>query len=385
MNNENMCFLACETAAIVELLVDWRASWPRMGVFALVPEAEKERLPILQGACRDYDVPLVGGIFPALVTNNGFNTEGMWLLRIDEMVPSFLFENVNAGDVDAVSLIVQAVEQALANSFKSDCQPTLYLLFDGLLPNIATILDGIYLSVADHVRYAGVNVGSETFQPMPCLFDAERVVGDGVLGLLLPGDAVTVLEHGYTPLQRNLTATATEGNRIQSIDWRPAFEVYREIINAEYGIKLTPENFYQNAVHFPFGILRANEEVVVRIPVALSDDGSLFCIGEIPENAILVLLRAPGENEGKCIEQLTRELISVNGSLQGQQLLAFYCAGRRVHLGNAAVDELNELVAKTKVARVSGALCLGEVGSTGAWSYPLFHNATLVCTPWRGA
>jgi len=35
-------------------------------------------------------------------------------------------------------------------------------------------------------------------------------------------------------------------------------------------------------LHFPFGIIRANHEVLVRIPVALEEDGSLFCVGEVP-------------------------------------------------------------------------------------------------------
>jgi coenzyme F420-reducing hydrogenase gamma subunit len=51
---------------------------------------------------------------------------------------------------------------------------TLFMLFDAMIPNIASILDGLYLSLADRVRYVGVNAGSETFQPMPCLFDQDR-------------------------------------------------------------------------------------------------------------------------------------------------------------------------------------------------------------------
>ena len=50
-------------------------------------------------------------------------------------------------------------------------------------------------------------------------------------------------------------ATATEGNRIATLEWRPAFEVYQEIIKAQFGIELTRDNFYQYAVHYPFGIL----------------------------------------------------------------------------------------------------------------------------------
>jgi hypothetical protein len=88
------------------------------------------------------------------------------------------------------------------------------------------------------------------------------------------------------------------------IDWRPAFEVHQEIIKAQYDIDLTRDNFYEYAVHFPFGILRAGGDAVVRIPVALADDGALYCVGEIPENAMLVLLQAPEAGANNCIVHL---------------------------------------------------------------------------------
>lgn len=385
MTTENMHLLPIDADSIGNILTQWQSGHPRMGVFALLPEAEKAKLPLLQAACRERGIPLVGGIFPALVTSQGFSGEGVWLLRLDEMIPVFLLPALNAGKSEAAEKIASAVEPALDAFDASMAKPTLYLIFDGLIPNIATILDGLYLRLADRVNYAGAAAGSETFQPMPCLFDGERVIGNGVLGMLLPGNATTVLKNGYAAPERVMTATSTEGNRIHSIDWRPAFDIYQEIIKTEYGIDLTRENFYQCGVHFPFGILRANEEVVVRIPVALADDGSLFCIGEVPENAMLVLLRAPTVDASHCITHLVEGLEAANGSLRNRGLLTFYCAGRRLHLGDDAARELAELNAQTGVASMAGALSLGEIGSTHGWGYPMFHNATLVCTPWQSA
>lgn len=105
---------------------------------------------------------------------------------------------------------------------------------------------------------------------MPCLFDEGKVAGQGVAAILLPDAAATALEHGYRAPDRVMTATATVNNQIVTIDWRPAFDVYREVIRNEYGVELTRDNFYQYGVHFPFGIPRANEELIIRIPVALS-------------------------------------------------------------------------------------------------------------------
>lgn len=379
---DNLRRLLVDKALIDKTLAEWQSRWPQMGVLALLPEAERTRLPLLQAACRACNVPLVGGIFPALVSQSGFCRDGVWLFRLDEMPPVFLIPELNAGECGAAEKIAGAIAPSLKKCTTANGKPTLYLIFDGLVPNIATILDGLYLRLADRVRYAGVNAGSETFQPMPCVFDNERVISDGVLALILPGHAATVLGHGYCAPERGMTATSTAGNQVISIDWRPAFDVYQEVIKAEYAIDLNRENFYQYAVHFPFGVLRANDEVVVRIPVALTDDGSLYCIGEVPENAMLALLKAPAATSGHCVGDLAETLTNANGSLRGRSLLVFYCAGRRMHLDSDALRELAELQQRTGATTIAGALSLGEIGSTREWSYPLFHNAALICTPW---
>lgn len=371
-----------DAEAIERTLSEWGAAGSIQGIVALVPEAEKEYLPVLQAACRERGLALVGAIFPALVADRAFITQGAWLLGLARMPPHFLLASVNAGAGDGVARIVGEIQAGLATLAPGNAKPTLFMIFDSMVPNIASLLDGVYLELANRVEYAGVNAGSETFQPMPCLFDAERVVGDGVLGLLLPGEVAPVLEHGFDQPERAMTATSTEGNRIAMIDWRPAFDVYQEIIRSEYGIALTRENFYQYAVHFPFGILRANGDVVVRIPVALTDDGALYCVGEVPENTMLVLLKAPAAGASGCIEQLGRRL-GLSGA--GSELLTFYCAGRRMHLGAEAEHELAMLQAATGAGTIAGALSLGEIGSTTRFGYPMFHNATLVCAPWPAA
>jgi len=245
------------------------------------------------------------------------------------------------------------------------------------------LLDETYLQLANRVHYAGANAGSETFQPMPCLFDHQRVVSNGLLLLLLENHKGAILEHGYHAPQQVVYATSTEGNRIAQIDWRPAFDVYQELVQQQYGVQITRDNFYQLAVHYPFGIVRANHHVVVRIPVVLNDDGSLFCVGEVPANAVLTLLQCPEVDSQETLRVLTEGLQAINGRTAGDELLLFYCAGRRLHLGlEAASSELVEFGRRTGAAQVAGALSLGEIGGSTLHGYPLFHNATLVAARW---
>lgn len=369
--------------AIGEVLDRWREDFPEMGAMVLLPEAEKDAVALLQGVFSDHRIPLAGALFPALTRDDGFLTTGVWLLRFDRMPYTVLYPDLPRGS-DGLQGALDTIVQELLPQLGDGDEVTLFMLFDAMVPNISTILDELYLRLANRVHYMGVNAGSETFQPMPCLFDAERIVQNGMLVMLLEAHRGAILEHGYEVPEQIISATSTEGNRILQIDWRPAFEVYQEMAREQYGIEINPENFYQNAVHFPFGIVRANGVTVVRIPVALQEDGSLFCVGEVPPNAMLSLLRAPAVDSRHTLETVVNGLVELNGALDGRDLLLFYCAGRRLHLGiEAASDELRRLAESSGAGRIAGALSLGEIGSSTQWGYPLFHNATLVASLWN--
>jgi hypothetical protein len=381
-DNVRLCGLGREELA--RTLTAWLTASPQMGVLALLPEAEAGHLPLLQSVCRERRIPLIGGIFPALITAAGLAQSGVWLLRFDTMVPHFLIDQVDSDPAVTAERLAHHTERALSEATPGLGTPTLYLVFDALIQNTGSMLEDLYLRLADRVAYAGVASGSETFEPIPCVFDGEQIVERGILGVLLPGNTTTVLEHGFSAPSKVMTATATAGNCIITIDWRPAFEVYAEIVQRECGVQLTAANFYEHAVRFPFGMLRANSEVIVRIPVAVTDDGGIFCVGEMRENAMVAVLRAPRADDNACVRRLAGRLQQANGSA-GEDLLVFYCAGRRVQLGDAALSELAQLGVAAQTPTIVGALSLGEIGSTNDGGYPLLHNATLVSTPWGRA
>jgi len=370
------------STAVDELLARWQAEYPDMGVMAMLPEAEQAAVPVLQQACNNRGASLAGALFPALVEADGFLERGVWLLRFDHK-PFTLISPELPQESDALQVTLDALVNGITPHLGDDGDVTLFMLFDAMVPNIGTILDELYLRLANRVHYMGVNAGSESFQPMPCLFDNRNTVQNGVLLMLLKPHRGAILEHGYHVPEQMLTATSTEGNRILQIDWRPAFEVYQELAREQYGVEINKENFYQYAVHFPFGIVRANGVIVVRIPVALEEDGSLFCVGEVPANAVLALLRAPEVDSVHTLDTLVRGVSELYGPVEGCDLLLFYCAGRRMHLGiEAAEAEVQGLQQRTAAGRLAGALSLGECGSATEWGYPLFHNATLVASLW---
>ena len=387
MTSQKMYYLPTIDEAVIEsLLAEWKLANPETGVLALLPEAEKDVVPRLQAAFSQQALPLAGAVFPALIKDGEFLSNGVWLLRFDRMPHFALYADLPGSAPNTAAFVELAaanlrrqLDASTANSESGNL--TLLMLFDALVPNIGTLLDEFYLRLANRVQYLGANAGSETFQPMPCLFDNERIVNNGLLLMLLENHRGGILEHGYAAPEQMIYATSTEGNRIIHIDWRPAFDVYRDLMQKQYGVEISRENFYSYAVHFPFGIVRANHSVLVRIPVMLGDDGSLFCVGEVPPNSLLTLLQAPAVDSTHTLEALVSGLTSLNGDIEGRELLLFFCAGRHLHLGNdAATHELTELMQRTGVRQIAGVRSLGEIGPSTIGGYPLFHNATLVAT-----
>ncbi|HEY9856446.1 MAG TPA: FIST C-terminal domain-containing protein, partial [Stenomitos sp.] len=328
---------------VAAVLSAWKEAGERFHVLALLPEGEKEQVPVLQAACREAGLALGGGLFPQLLHEGRVRDAGVLLLKVTDAPPPLLIEDLSREE--AAERTCAALAAYVEEQLHEDQDASLFCVFDALVPNIATHLDGWYLRLADRIRYFGVNAGNERFVPEPCLFDGDRFVADGLLVQLLPDHPGACLEHGYGVPPHAITATSATGNRIVQIDWRPALDVYRELMQDEYQVTIDRGNFYSQAVHFPFGILRADGEVLVRIPVALGDEGAIICVGEIPPNSVLTLLdaRAGTQQAAAALARDLREL----GLPPRQDLLLFYCAGRRMHVGDGLEDELAAVIRET--------------------------------------
>ena len=365
-----------ETSKLGEIIQVWESQYRDGGILALVAEKNVDDVKTLQAIANSVSYPLVGAVFPELITNSEFKGQGILL---------FLFEDMPANCLVSIDNNAQDLEQVchqISNCGDinlEDNEQALLMFFDAMVPKISSIIDSLYLEMGDVVNYMGVNAGSETFQPIDCLFNNNQFIGNAVLTLLINNHSGAIVEHGYTKPDTTILATSTSGNRISSIDWCPAFDVYKELARSHYDVNINKENFYENAVHFPFGIMRMDGEMLVRIPVAMEEDGSIYCVGEVPENSVLTLLKAIPPGSPATVEVIN----SLLSSTTEENILTFYCAGRRMHLGDAALSEIGLLSEKLHNKNIIGALSLGEIGGSKQGGYPLFHNAALVNIPWK--
>ncbi len=350
---------------------------PATGVLALVAEDDAGVVGALQAVAGELGLQLAGAIVPGLIADGEIRRSGILLGSLGAGTPHRIVPLPHA-DGRATAAAIGALARFATVSAAPEGGDTLLLLVDATIPDVASVVDRLYMEVGDQVNYAGACVGSETFQPIPCLFDNHAFVGEAALAIVARDHPGATLAHHYRGGDALWVATASAGSRIAKIDGRPAFEVYRQLMSDEYDIELGQDDFYRYAVHFPFALNRAQGESLVRIPVKVDADGAVCCSGEVPENGLLSVVRAvaPGSRE-------TAEAVGsgARGS-RADVVLAFYCAGRLMHLGAAAAtDELAALAKVVAPQRIVGSLCLGEIGS-GRRLYPAFHNATIAALPW---
>ncbi len=365
-------FLSFDTQPLADALQPYRGE--RLDV--LLAEQDAGHVAELQQQCRRLDIQLSGALFPRLISRHGFHEHGAWRLPRPASHAPLLIPLDPAASTDLqVSTLCDALLPQLAQWPEAAGVPTLFLTFDAMIPNIASLLEGIYLHLADRVNYAGVNAGSGQFRPMPCLFDNHRLLAQAVCCTLLPHHSYPLLEHSYQLTAQPMLATSSEGNKIAFIDWEPAFSRYQSLVQQQFQQRLTPDQFYQYGVHLPLGLLRANGDVIVRIPVAVTEEGALLCVGEVPDHSILTLLKAPQSPTAHAIE--LAEKLSRHGA--PERLEIYYCAGRQQHFGEQSTLELKTLFSHSGAHELVGALSLGEIGSLRPGEYPLFHNGAILC------
>lgn len=125
----------------------------------------------------------------------------------------------------------------------------------------------------------------------PCIFIPEGVFEDAALVTFLDMKCSLGVHHGWEAAIGPLVVTKSEGNLIKELNWRNAFDVYKEAVEADIGKELDESNFYEISSHYPFGIYMEGGESLVREVLKKNSKGNLLCASDVPENAVINILK----------------------------------------------------------------------------------------------
>lgn len=356
-------------AALAELLAEAQQQPEVRALLVLVCDdngfTPSQLDPVLH-ACR---LPLFGGIFPAIIAQGQQLRRGSLLIGLSA--------EPRLACVPALSNPATDFDAILTEAFPDTTSPALQSMFvfvDGFSSRIGALLDALFNAFGLEINYLGGGCGSLSLQQKPCVLSNQGLLQDCALVALLPLPSGIGVAHGWLPISEAFKVTEAHGNVIESLDWRPAYQVYQEVVEAHSGLRFAEQDFFAIAKAYPFGMAKLDAEMVVRDPLMRQGE-SLVCVGEVPQGAFVSILHGSGNS---LLAAATQARLLARHSLPGiqpQVQLFIDCISRALFLEENFDFEL-EAVRDDHLPLV-GALTLGEIANSGR-DYLEFYNKTAV-------
>lgn len=319
-------------------------------------------------------LPFFGGLFPGLVYA-GERLEHGAVLKKFKAQPPFVVRNISTKRLNGLEALQSSGRVAKKNTF--------VLFVDGLTTNINHFLDVLNNRIGDRVSFLGGGAGSLSLQQQPCVFSNDGFFQDAAVGCFLERETRLGVRHGWEKLAGPFVATATEGNSILQLNWENAFDLYKRAVEQDAGVKIGPDNFFEISRGYAFGMYREDEEDILRDPISVNDEGHLTCLGEIPSNTVLNILKgdpaslisAAGLTVSDCKNGYD------DGGLSGDTLIV-ECISRKIFLEDKFLDELSTIRSLLNINSEEqepfGILSLGEISSFGEGLLEFFNKTVVV-------
>lgn len=182
--------------------------------------------------------------------------------------------------------------------------------------------------------------------------------------------------HGAVACSPRMTVTKARDNVVLELDGEPAFEVYRRHAEA-HGVALEGDAIGPYLVANELGIFFFDDIVRIRAGTAVTPEGGIFCAGEVPESAVVAIVRGtPDAVVEAARNAVASALRGAGGTCAG--LLVFSCVTRGLAMGDEYEREVDALRAAVPPGTpIAGFLSYGEVAQVKGKLDGL-HNNTIV-------
>jgi len=337
----------------------------------LVAAAHADELKALISALNDREVRYFGAVFPGLIEGAQRRDEGV----IVQPVP--LVGELAIADLDGEAF--RWVSPLPSLELDVPGQYVLMVFVDFWTRCIPALLSSLFDSYAGGVQYFGAGAGVGGRRTSHCLFTSAGTIESGALVALVNLDGELRLRHGWRRIHGPLVATSTKGSEIHELNWRPAAEVYREIVQELGYENASDEELMGRNKRHALAISRDDNEDIVRDPIGFTSDGGLACLSHVPENSVMHIT----EGDVSALTDAAREALTdcasgFSGAAQAQ-CLVWDCYSRTLLMKEEFEHELEAareaLQAVHPTITMEGAIALGEIASNGE-RIPDLHNKT---------
>jgi hypothetical protein len=254
------------------------------------------------------------------------------------------------------------------------------LLSDGLAGDQQEVVRGAHGVLGAAVPLVGGCAGDDLKMSRTFQLYNDRVLSDSVVAAGIASNAPLGIgvRHGWRRVGEPMLVTSSMGNRVYTLDDRPALDAYLMHLGVSEPAHPDQEGLARLALTHPLGLSRLNGEDTARfIGGGNFAERSLSCIAEVPQGALVWVMEGHAQSVLEATDAACGDSLAALGGRPPLGMIAFDCIARRAVLGERGIrSEISRLAVMASGAPVAGFYTYGEIarirGVRG------FHNQTLV-------
>jgi len=319
---------------------------------------------------RKISKPLFGGVFPGLIYNNMRCDSGFIIAGLDTEPDIHTILNISQTNTNLD-------EEMIALEDRYSETKTMFIFLDGLASRINAFVESLFTVFGLEANYIGGGAGSLSLNQAPCIITNQGVFQDAAIIVGLSLDSGIGVSHGWETVSGPYRVTSAEKTAIKELDLKPAFEVYREVVENHSDAALTTTNFFDVAKAYPFGINKVDAEKVIRDPLFIGEGNSMICVGEVETGSFVDILTGDSNSLIGAARQAAET--AIDNKAEAPQSFSFIadCISRVLFLKDDYKKELDVILSSMPAIPIFGVLSIGEIANNGK-DYLEFYNKTCV-------
>ena len=261
----------------------------------------------------------------------------------------------------------------------------LLMLCDGLTQEHHEIVRGAYSVVGATVPLAGACSADDFLYEQTFQFYVDatgaHVLSDAVVAVAIgsPAPIGIGIAHGWRRYGEPMLVTDSSGGHVRAINGRPALDVFLEQHRGEGEAPTDTDSpeFRRWALGRPLGMSRRSGEDIRIIHAGDRADGSIICLADVPQGALLWTMRSDQPSLVDSIGIAYDDAVAGLGGAPPLGLMTFDCGVRHLLLeADGVAAEVEKLRGRSAGTPFAGFYTMGELarshGSRG------MHHMTVV-------
>lgn len=319
-------------------------------------------------------LPIFGGVYPKLIYKNQVISLGYIIIGFQQTAEVSLITQLSALATD--EQLEQSIEEMLHNQSQFTKNGSFLMFYDALINNIEPFVNCLFSCLDNQIKIIGGGAGNLEFKQKTCVFTNQGLLSDVVQLVNLHRKMITSATHGWQILKGPFLVSEAQNQTVKSLNYSPAFNIYKEAIESVSSHTFNDDNFFDIAKNFPLGIEYINNQLVVRDPI-LTHDGYIQCVGSIPVNSMVYLLKSSIDT---LIASAKQAAITATTRVDDgfSTTMLFDCISRFLYMEDAFSQELDLIAEQCSGQTFFGVLSLGEVANNQSGSIKLLNKSTVI-------